>query len=187
MADLGFTALSGGLAAGSALSLATFYGNRVVAGSLVTPSTFTLSTFRGSLVANALAGAQGTAAQTFRGQLVAFSIVSSGDPSTTAARRGNLTDGGVSPVYLDTQIGVDLADAVLLLQFDVEEVLNALLFLDFDVLEAEFGELLPLELSFDVADALQPFTLTFDVLDAGLEEAFVGVAGDIQRPVSEVS
>lgn len=75
----------------------------------------------------------------------------------------------------------------LLLLFDVDEVLNALLFIDFDVLDKEFGELLPLELLFDVGDALKPLSLTFDVLDAGLEEAFVGVGGDIQQPVSKVT
>jgi len=182
VADLGFTALSGGLAVGSAVSFSTFYGDLAVKGGTITPSTF-----RGSLVANALIGTGATATLAFRGQLVAFSAVASGDPSQTAARKGNLTDGGETPVYIDSPPGVDFDDAALSLEFDVEEVLNALLFIDFDVLDKEFGELLALDLIFDVADALKPLSLTFDVLDEGLKEAFEGVAGDIQQPVSEVS
>ena len=93
MSDLGSTGLSGGLADGSGIALLAFPGNRAVAGSTVqgNPSPGSPSTFRGNLVANALAGALGTAGQTRLGQLVALAIVAAGNPATLLARHGNLT------------------------------------------------------------------------------------------------
>jgi len=78
------------------------------------------------------------------------------------------------------------AVAGLLIEFDVTAPLAAPLLVDFDVVTLGVGELLPLSVQWDVADAIGSLLVEFEVVEPELEEAFSGEDSDIQRPVKQV-